>query len=220
MILRPRTLALGLAGAAYIGVSQWLMTRTPPSPWSAVALLLPMLAILAAGAWRSGRRALAVLAAVLALGLALRAASGGAISSERLWLLQHVGVHLGLATWFAFTLASRSLPLITRLAQRVHRSLTPAMTRYTRQVTRAWAIYFAAMAALSILVYLLAPFAWWATFANLLTPLAAVLMFAGEFALRYRLHPEFERATMAQALGAYAAHRGAAPAHDPERAAP
>ena len=44
MTLRPRTVALGLAGAAYIALSQWLMTRTPPSPWGAVALLLPWLA--------------------------------------------------------------------------------------------------------------------------------------------------------------------------------
>jgi hypothetical protein len=29
-------------------------------------------------------------------------------------------------------------------------------------------------------------------------------MFLGEHALRYRLHPEFERATLAQAMRAYA----------------
>jgi len=32
------------------------------------------------------------------------------------------------------------------------------------------------------------------------TPLALVLMFVGEFLLRYRLHPEFERATLAAAM--------------------
>jgi len=36
-------------------------------------------------------------------------------------------------------------------------------------------------------------------------------MFVGEFLLRYRLHPEFERATLADALNAYA-RRAAAPA--------
>ena len=35
----------------------------------------------------------------------------------------------------------------------------------------------------------------WAVFANLLTPLALVAMFVGEYLLRYRLHPEFERAS-------------------------
>ena len=56
-----------------------------------------------------------------------------------------------------------------------------------------------------------APFAAWALFANLLTPLAVVLMFVGEFLLRYRLHPEFERATLADAMTAYA-RRATAPA--------
>jgi len=31
-----------------------------------------------------------------------------------------------------------------------------------------------------------------------------VLMFVGEYLLRYRLHPEFERATLGQAMRAYA----------------
>lgn len=211
MAVRPRSLAVGLAGVAYVAASQWLMTRTPPPPWSAMALLLPVLAMAAIGAWRAGRRAVALLAIGASLTLVVQAATGGGFSVEQLWLLQHVGAHLGLAVWFAMTLAPGSMALITRLAQRVHGGLTPALARYTRRVTLAWAVYFAAMAAISVVLYALAPFAWWASFANLLTPLTAVLMFVGEFALRYRLHPEFERATMAQALGAYAEHRRAAP---------
>ena len=67
------------------------------------------------------------------------------------------------------------------------------------------------MAAMSLGLFAFAPFAAWALFANLLTPVAMVLMFVGEFLLRYRLHPEFERATLADALNAYA-RRAAAPA--------
>jgi uncharacterized membrane protein len=59
------------------------------------------------------------------------------------------------------------------------------------------------MAALSVGLFVFAPFDAWAVFANLLTPLAMVLMFVGEFVLRYRLHPEFERATLADAMNAY-----------------
>ena len=40
-------------------------------------------------------------------------------------------------------------------------------------------------------------------FANLATPVAAIGLFVGEHWLRYRLHPEFERASMLQALRAY-----------------
>ena len=64
------------------------------------------------------------------------------------------------------------------------------------------------MALLSLALYALAPFASWAAFANLATPVAMVALFIGEYLLRYRLHPEFERATLSQALNAYA-DRGA-----------
>jgi hypothetical protein len=33
-----------------------------------------------------------------------------------------------------------------------------------------------------------------------------MLMFAGEYLLRYRLHPEFERATMRDAIRAWSQH--------------
>jgi uncharacterized membrane protein len=89
----------------------------------------------------------------------------------------------------------------------VHQRLTPAMESYTRKVTVAWTVYFAGMALLSMLLYLSVPFRIWAAFANLLTPVALLLMFGGEFVLRYRLHPEFERATMADAIRAYAQRR-------------
>jgi uncharacterized membrane protein len=79
-------------------------------------------------------------------------------------------------------------------------------------VTVAWTVYFAAMAALSAILYLATPFPVWATFANVVTPVALVLMFTGEFALRYRLHPEFERATMQDAIRAYAQSQRATPA--------
>lgn len=206
MALRLRYVAIGVAGLAYVLASQWLMTRTPPSAWSAVALLTPMLAMVAVGAWRRGRRGWSTSAAAVAAALALQAAVGGGLSPERLYLLQHVAIHVALALVFGITLRRGSRPLISRLADRVHRGLTPAMERYTRKLTLAWTLYFGAMAALSIGLYIGAPFSTWATFANLLTPLALAAMFTGEYLLRYRLHPEFERATMRDAIRAYTTH--------------
>ena len=212
MVLRPRYLAVGAVGLAYLLAAQWLMTRTPPPPWSALALYTPMLMLLAVGAWRSGRRVWSVAAAAVLGGLALQAAWGGGFAAERLYLLEHCAIHLGLALGFGSTLRRGRRPLITTLAERVHpNGLTPDMSRYTRKVTVAWTVYFAAMAALSIGLYLGTPFAVWAAFANLATPLALVLMFAAEFTLRYRLHPEFERATINDAIRAYTQNRRAAP---------
>ncbi len=212
MTLRPRYVAVGAAGLAWVIASQWLMTRTPPARWSAVALLAPMLGIVAVGTWRSGRRAWSLVAAALVAALALQAANGGGLSPERLYLTDHVAFHAFLAITFGLTLRRGVRPLIARLAERVHGSLTPAKERYTRKVTAAWTIYFGAMLAVSIGLYLGAPFAVWAAFANLGTPVALALMFVGEHRLRYLLHPEFERATLQDMIRAYAeAGRPAAP---------
>ena len=127
-----------------------------------------------------------------------------------IYLAQHVAIHVLLAFVFGLTLQAGREPLVTALARRVHGGVTPAMAVYTRKVTVAWTGYFVAMAALSLALFPFAPFALWAVFANLLTPLAMVLMFVGEYLLRYRLHPEFERATLAQAMRAVRRSRDAA----------
>ena len=95
--------------------------------------------------------------------------------------------------------------MITALARRVHGGITPDMARYSRKVTVAWTVYFLAMPALSLALYAVVPFSTWAVFVAVATPLALLALFVGEHVLRYRLHPEFERATLTQAVRAYAA---------------
>ena len=203
-----RLLAAGLAGAAYLLGSHWLMTSAPASPWNAVVVVGPMLVAAGVVAWQRGQRALALVAAAATAALVVQAGRGGGVAAETLYLGQHVAVHLLLAFVFGSTLAAGREPLVSALARRVHGSLTPAMAAYSRRVTVAWTFYFVAMAVLSIVLFATAPFVAWAAFANLVTPLAIVAMFVGEYLLRYRLHPEFERATLAQAVRAYA-DRGA-----------
>jgi len=199
-----RLLAAGLAGAAYLLGSHWLMTSAPASPWNAVVVVGPMLVAAGVVAWQRGQRALALVAAAATAALVVQAGRGGGVAAETLYLGQHVAVHLLLAFVFGSTLAAGREPLVSALARRVHGSLTPAMAAYSRRVTVAWTVYFVAMAVLSIVLFATAPFVAWAAFANLVTPLAIVAMFVGEYLLRYRLHPEFERATITQAVRAYA----------------
>lgn len=217
MALPPRYVAVGMAGLAYVIASQWLMTRTPPSPWSAVALLTPMLGVAAVATWRNGRRAWSFLAAAALAALALQAARGRGLPPERLYLTEHVAIHVFLAISFGLTLRRGAQPLISRVAARVHDGLTPAMERYTRKVTIAWTIYFGTMAALSLGLYAGAPFAVWALFANLLTLAALTTMFVGEYLLRKRLHPEFETATLQDIVRAFAHARRHAPTAPPGR---
>jgi uncharacterized membrane protein len=195
--------AIVLAGTAYVLGCHWLMTRAQDSPWSVVGVLLPMLLAGSLGAWRAGQRVLSCVAGTAILALCAQALLGMKLSAQSLYVAQHVGINLFLAMAFGSTLRGGHDPLITSLARRVHERLTPEMVAYTRQVTLAWTLFFLATVAVSAALYGFAPFERWAVFANLGTPLAVAAMFAAEYLLRYRLHPEFERTTMADAVRSY-----------------
>jgi len=201
--LGPRIVAVALVSLVYVLGTHWLMTRAQASPWNVVGVLSPMLTAIAIGARRGGQHVLGAIAALAVAGLCAQAAMGVAVSPPLLYLAQHAGIHLFLAVGFGSTLRHGHTPLITTLAARVHRELTPAMRVYTRKVTLAWTIYFLVMAGLSVALFEYAHFESWALFANLLTPCAIALMFGGEYALRYRLHPEFERTSIADAIRSY-----------------
>ena len=201
--LSVRIVAIALVTVAYILGSHWLMTQAHASPWNAVGVLTPMLAAIAVGAWRGGQHAVGGLAALAIIGLCAQALFGVKVPPPLLYLAQHAGIHLFLAFVFGITLRAGHTPLITTLARRVHRNFTPDMVAYTHKCTSAWVVYFVGMAAVSVTLYAFAPFDTWALFANLLTPVTLVAMFVGEYLLRYWLHPEFERATFADAIRSY-----------------
>ena len=205
--MRARTIAVGLIGVAYVAGSHWLMTRAPASNWNAVVVIGPMLALLALYAWQRGLRLLAGAGLLALAALGLQAWRGGGVAPATLYVAQHVSIHAVLAVVFALTLRPGNEALITALARRVHGHLTPAMAAYSRKVTIVWALYFVIMAALSIALYAFAPFDAWAALANLATPVAAALLFVAEYGIRYWLHPEFERATLGDAINAYSRGR-------------
>ena len=199
-------LAAGLiALGGYALLSHVLMVHAAHEPWAVAALLGPMLG---AAAWvalrlRHTRALLACgVAAVVLVGVVVR---GGPGNVERLYLLQHMALHATLGTLFALTLRPGATALITAMADRVQGPLTAGLRRYTRQLTVIWVAYFGGMVLLSPLLFALAPWWWWSLYANLLTPLSAGALFIGEFVLRYRLHPEFERVTLVQTIFAWRA---------------
>ncbi len=200
-----------LAGLLYVLASHWLMTAAPHSSWNAVALLTPMLMLIVLMAWRARQRVLALVGLAVLAALVLNAGLGQGVPQRWLFLGQHVVIHLALAALFGISLRRGSEALISSVARHVHGHLTPDMARYSRKVTIAWVLYFVAMAALSVGLFLFAPFDAWAAFANWLTPFAVALMFGGEHLLRYRLHPEFERVRIAQVIAAYARRASSQP---------
>ncbi|MFY9514509.1 MAG: hypothetical protein WAQ05_26380 [Rubrivivax sp.] len=199
-----RVVAAVAALAGYALLSYGLMAWWPERPWTVAALFGPLIAAMAIGGL--ARRHLPTLLGCAALVLVVVvAARAGGVDLNRLYVLQHGALHALLAWSFGLTLRRGATPLITLLAERIHDVFTPAMRAYTRWLTQVWVCYFLGMIVLSLLIYALAPWPWWSFFCNIVTPVSAIALFVGEYMLRYRRHPEFERATLAQALKAYRA---------------
>lgn len=202
MTTKGRLLLGLLGGLAYAALSHVLMVQAGDRPWAIAALLGPALVTLTGMALSHGHRFGMLLCVLAWAGVALVALRGGIGDVNRLYVLQHAGIHLALGAGFASTLRGR-LSMIGLFAERVHGRLSEPMVRYTRGVTRLWCGYFFTMAALSCWVYAVLPWPHWSLLANLVTPVVIGLLFVGEYLLRYRLHPEFERATLADAWRAY-----------------
>ena len=206
----------GLALTAYALGSHWLMVNAAKEPWAVAALFGPLLLAMAAGGWRQRSGLTLSFCGSVAVLLVAIVWRGGVDDMNRMYVLQHAGIHAALAWTFGSTLRAGGTPLITGLAQRVHRHFTPAMQVYTRRLTRAWTLYFVGMIAVSLALYAVAPWTWWSLFCNVATPLAAGAFFVGEHLLRYHWHPEFERLSLRGAAQAWRdAQAGAASAPRP-----
>jgi uncharacterized membrane protein len=143
------------------------------------------------------------LALLIALGLGyavlshwLTTAAGvtalGALGPYVPWFyyLQHLAMFVALAAWFGASLRPGRDALVTRFALRVEGSLSPAGLAYTRHVTLAWALFSAAIAGVSTLLFFLGTLPVWSVFANLLTLPLVAAMFVGEYLVRVRVCPE------------------------------
>jgi uncharacterized membrane protein len=199
---RWRLAFLLAAGVAYAGLSHWMMLFHAQAPWATAVLLGPLwLTALGLGGSRFGGWGLGA-AAVAGAAVFLLIARGAAGDPDRLYVLQHFGINAVLGCWFGGTLRGDRLSLIGQFAQRVH-PMVPGMREYTRQVTWIWTGYFALTALLSVAVYVWLPFSAWSLLANVLSPLMVGVLFVGEHLMRYRLHPEFERTRMIDAVRAF-----------------
>lgn len=197
---------LGLLSLAiYSALSHVLMAQAPDRPGTILALFGPWLLAAAVVGWRRHHLPTLILTGLGSMGMALISLWGGfaGAGANRLYLLQHAGMYIALFGGFVVTLKSGATPLISAVALRVHGTLTPEMQRYTCRLTQVWAAYFFSMAVLAFVLYPTVSWTAWSFFANILTPLTALGLFVGEYLLRYVLHPEFERATLADAIRAY-----------------
>lgn len=193
-------IALGLAYSVLAHIAA--ASSTPNLPGALVAIV-PLLGLALVMAWRASQR-LVMLALWLAACAMLYGISGWLLAHYTwVFFLQHAGMYALLCAAFGRSLQGGQTPMISRFARIVHGSLSPALVRYTRYVTWAWTLYFGGIAALSLLLFWLAPIATWSAFANLLGIPLLVLMFAGEYAVRCYVLPAADRAGPLDAIRAY-----------------
>lgn len=202
--MKPWRLAVGLlAVVGYALLSHWLTVYASGRPWAVAALLGPLWGVTVLIAAQRRQLALLTTLALVAVLVAAVILNGGPADLNRLYLLQHAGIHALLGLSFALTLRRGHEPLINRMARTVHGRLAPDMAAYCRRVTWVWVLYFWAMTGLSVWVYLYLPWSAWSMLANVITPAALAALFVGEYLLRYWWHPEFQRATLMDAVRAY-----------------
>jgi len=113
-----------------------------------------------------------------------------------LYLIQQSGTYGLLGFSFGRSLAAGHVPLCTRFATLAHGSLAPDAVRYTRTVTLAWTIFFCAMSAAVLIVYVAAPLRAWSVFTNFCTAPLVGLMFIGEYLVRLRVLPDMQHASI------------------------
>jgi uncharacterized membrane protein len=162
-------------------------------PLGAVLASAPPLVLGLGLAWRSAYRLVALLLAVLLAALIFTHWQLLERNYSLLYLIEDVGLNALLSMTFARSLARGRVPLCTSWAALVHRPLPELIARYTRKATAAWALFFALIAALSLILYQWAPLRVWSAFSNFVTLPLVGLMFIGEYAVRRRVLPPSQR---------------------------
>lgn len=198
-----RWAAIAAVCIAYPVLAHLASADPHPDRLDAAVAIAPLIALALVLAWRSPQRPWMLLLCLA--GCALLYAMSGWLVLHYNWvfLLQHAGMQALLGLAFARTLRAGQQPMVSRFAAIIHGSLSPALARYTRQVTWAWTLYFAVMTTLSLLLFWLAPVNVWSAFANLLNLPLLVVMFSAEYAARLLLLAPSDRAGPLEAIRAY-----------------
>jgi len=208
---RPATalvVALSIAGAVLAHFA--IVDRFSPA-LGALLSLVPAAAVLLWLARRSRQR-WAVAACIAAAALAAWA-EWGALERHfpSVFFVEHAGGNLLLAFVFGRTLAAGRVPLCTRFAELIHGELPPEVAAYTRRVTLAWTLFFASLASTSVVLYLGGFLTAWSALATMASPVLVGLMFVGEYAVRLRALPNWERIGILGGIRAFSRHFAPSP---------
>ena len=206
---RARWLWAALVVPGCIGYQLLVHSAIMEGQPGSVRVVLAALPLLALGIWiaRRARRkvlwTLFLLAAAAAVFVIERETHSGLAAA---YGVPHAAIHLSLLWLFGRTLVRGREPLITGFARRVHGTLPPEMVAYTRHVTQAWCIFFAAQPLISAALLVWAPLATWSLFVNVLNFPLVVFMFAAEYAWRVTRHRDFPHASIMKGVQMFTEH--------------
>lgn len=204
----------GLAvGAAYLGVGYLAVASEHPPLLALLVGMLPLVLLVLAMAWRTGPRwvTVPVAVAVCAWGLANLSRLQGHVAP--FYFVQHVGAMGLLGLSFGSTLrGGHDQALCSRIATLVATEpLGAPYLRYTWWVTAVWTAFFALCGTLSVLLFVAGPLAWWAFFANVLTPVLVGALFVIEYLVRVRVLPGRPHMSITGTIQAYQRFRSKTP---------
>lgn len=131
--------------------------------------------------------------------------------------LSHATLNLFLLWLFGRTLLYGREPLISQISRHINGHLNPEVIVYTRHVTIAWCIYFAAQVLVSLLLYTLAPLAAWSFFINVLNLPLLISMFVAEKVYRTTHFPNHPKTSILKAIEVYSRDFAAPKKADSER---
>src|SRR5262245_31544114 len=103
-----------------------------------------------------------------------------------------VVINVFLCVFFGLTLRRGREPLITRFARLEHDVLPPQVARYTRRLTVLWTLFFAAMAAITVALWLGASGTAFSLFVNVINWVLLAAFLIGEYLYRRMRFPTYE----------------------------
>ena len=194
---------LGTAVIAYQVLVYRMILDHPGGGIGAGLMVAPLVVVVACVLARSvrGRRMLVLFALAAGVGLMIWRILGA--SPALLYPVPFLVVYVTLLWLFGRSLKAERKPLITLLATHVHGELPADIARYTREVTWAWCIFFAAMSLTSIVLFVFEPLPVWSVFNNLLNLPLVGAMYLGEYAWRRHRFPHFPHASIATVVRAF-----------------
>ncbi len=214
-------LALVASAACFVGyfVALHVLIVHDLAPWLSIALIVaPWIAALATtlrAAPVAGRRVRLLLVSASVAALGVLAWTFGERLADRVDVLlyaENLLFMLVLCGLFATTLSGDREPLVTRLARRSRGGHLPQEAEsYTRAVTIVWAVFFAAMALVSTLLFVTQSRTVWSTFVNLLIWPSMAALFAVEYGVRLRVLRDIPHGPMMRGVDAFRQRHAADP---------